>query len=166
MSHAILAPSAFRDIDTDSEQRFIATLCAVVNGAAEPADGAREIDSLVREQSLHAYAKDKENDQRDDALRGANNWQNYLWHSLAEAAMVLPPSHPGQDALVRLLQELTLLPKHSIPFINYYGEEHHMELWTVNRDNRFGELPSTLVSLNRSSLIAPCRRDAPALIND
>ena len=121
MSHAVLAPSAFRDVDTDGEERFIAILCSVVNDAAEPADGAREIDCLVREESLHAYTKDKENNRRDDALRGANNWQHYLWHSLAEAAMALPPCHPGQDAPIRLLQELTRLPIHSIPFINCYG---------------------------------------------
>lgn len=151
MSHVVLAPSAFRDIDTESEERFIGTLCAVVNGTAEPAYGAKEIDGLVREQSLQAYAKDKESEHRDDGLRGANNWQGYLWHSLAEAAMALPPSHPGQDALIRLLQELTLLPKHTIPWINYYGDEYEMELWTVNRENRFGELPSTMVSLNRLS---------------
>lgn len=148
MSRVVLSPSAFKDIDTGGEERFIATLCAAVNGIVALAVGASAIDILVREQSLEAYVKHKESGERNDRVRDATNWQRYLWRSLAEAAMALPPDHQGQDVLIHLVQELTLLPKHSLPWINYYGEEHQLELWTVNGENDFGGLPSLMVFLN------------------
>ncbi|CEJ80974.1 hypothetical protein VHEMI01129 [[Torrubiella] hemipterigena] len=150
MSRVVLSPNAFRDIDTEGEERFIATLCAAVNGIVEPAVGASAIDILVREQSLEAYTKYKESEERDDGVRDVTNWQRYLWRLLAEAAMALTPGYLGQDVLIHLVQELMLLPKHSLLWINYYGEEHQLELWTVNYENCFGDLPSLMFSLTNS----------------
>lgn len=145
--------------DSEAEQRFISIIGAVAYGTTEPALGARDIDTIVTEQSKKAYAEElaglKVANSEDEDIPPKNQlltvsgWQSYLWHSLGKAGMAMTTDYPVQDRLICLIQELIRLPKHNLPFIASDGTTIcQEELWTLNHENHYRQFASSMSFLH------------------
>ncbi|GJN75028.1 hypothetical protein PLICBS_009124 [Purpureocillium lilacinum] len=129
---------ALSNPDDDKSLVLIAnTLRDFVNGIVAAAAAARDIDKVIVDEC-----------QADDPQ--PSGWQKYLWNCIGKAAMEIPADHPGQDRLVRLLQELQRLPRHGVP--EKVGDEiFQKELWVLTPENKYDGLEQWLWELDQGS---------------
>jgi len=132
---------ALSNPDDDKSLVLIAnTLRDFVNGIVAAAAAAQDIDKVIVDEC-----------QADDPQ--PSGWQKYLWNCIGKAAMEIPADHPGQDRLVRLLQELQRLPRHEVP--EKVGDEiFQKELWVLTPENKYDGLEQWLWELDQGK--GPC----------
>ena len=131
-----------RQGDEDAaESQLVSVVNELLNGKTDAASAAKLIDQVITEECQKgaaryqaASAEEKENVDKS-AIGG---WQKFLYDDLiARGAMLTPADQPGQDELVRLVQELNRLPQHTVPRVLPNGTVDQKELWNITAETNY-----------------------------
>ena len=135
----------YRD-DAEEELMTKSILYSLVNGDLTPSDAAQRYDSwivnnassrlstVLERQSPHALTEEEE-ERGVHRASVAPNPSGDLWFMIEQvgnAALAIPPSHPGQEKLINLLESLEAMPPKTVPQCtgdDLTGQDFPLELY-------------------------------------
>ncbi|KAI0010912.1 hypothetical protein F4779DRAFT_575958, partial [Xylariaceae sp. FL0662B] len=144
--------------DSEAETKIINALQGLVDGSLDPASAAQAIDKIIILDCQEAYdsytaiSNSTSEQVGDGTVRSPEpvGWMKFVWDCLGKAAMRIPTTHPGQDRLVRLLQELERLPRRSVPWLAT-GRLTEKQLWELTPATKYEGLEQWLWELDQGT---------------